>query len=229
MRSNVFVIGILAVCICSLALAEVPAGKMLNGVENVYNGDANRQAGTVGNVTVSLTQTGPLAADVVLGWDTTPGVYATLYTSYDAFLLYGQVYDTPWIGGCNTSTGSTSCNDFISGTVHMVLGTVPSNSYSETFSFTVPVADTYQGWGIVYGGWSPGVPWLSGSGQNTGFWLTSSNLATAYSSPGYIDAVQPTDNPDAGGEPIPTMNRWGILAMIGMLLGVAVLVIIRRK
>ena len=229
MRSNVFVIGILAVCICSLALAEVPTGKMLNGVENVYTGDVNRQAGTVGNVTVSLTQTGPLAADVVLGWDTTPGVYASAYSSYDAFWLYGQIYDTPWLGFCTTTTASTSCNDFISGTVRVVPGADPSNSYAETFSFTVPVADTYQGWGIVYGGWSPGVPWLSGTGQNTGFWITTYNYASAYSAPGYIDAVQPTEDPNAGGAPIPTMNRWGILAMIGMLLGVAVLVIIRRK
>ncbi len=54
--------------------------------------------------------------------------------------------------------------------------------------------------------------------------MTDSSVNTTY-----VDAVQPTDNPDAGGQPIPTMNRWGILAMIGMLLGVAVLVIIRRK
>jgi len=45
------------------------------------------------------------------------------------------------------------------------------------------------------------------------------------------EAAQPTATPDpgAGGAPIPTMNRWGMLAMIGMLLGIAVLVIIRRK
>lgn len=42
---------------------------------------------------------------------------------------------------------------------------------------------------------------------------------------------QPTETPDpnAGGAPIPTVNTWGMLAMICMLLGVAVLVIIRRK
>ncbi len=40
----------------------------------------------------------------------------------------------------------------------------------------------------------------------------------------------PTFNPGGeGGQPIPTMNRWGMLAMVGMLLGVAVLLIIRRK
>lgn len=45
------------------------------------------------------------------------------------------------------------------------------------------------------------------------------------------EAAQPTatPNPGAGGAPIPTMNRWGIFAMVGMFLAVAVLVIIRRK
>ncbi len=45
------------------------------------------------------------------------------------------------------------------------------------------------------------------------------------------EATQPTatPNPGAGGAPIPTINRWGMMAMVGLLLGVAVLVIIRRK
>jgi len=43
------------------------------------------------------------------------------------------------------------------------------------------------------------------------------------------DQPTPTADPDSGGEPIPTMNAYGIFAMIALLFGIAVLVIIRRR
>ncbi|RLE35464.1 MAG: hypothetical protein DRJ61_03240 [Acidobacteria bacterium] len=46
------------------------------------------------------------------------------------------------------------------------------------------------------------------------------------------EATGPTPTPPpggGGGEPIPAMNRFGMLAMIALLAGVAILVVIRRK
>jgi len=227
MRAKIFVVAALVLCMCSLGSAKVPTHSL---VPNVHTGDTNRQTGTVGNVSVTLAQSGPLTAEVTVSWDTDPAgaPYYTAYQSYDAFLAYGQIYDTPWIGVCHTSTSSASCNDFISGIVAYT-GHDDSNHYSETFSFTVPTADTYQGWGIAYGGWSPGIPWLSGAGQNTGFWITTYNYSTAAGNTAYIDANTPTPDPDAGGQPVPTLNWMGILAMIAMMAGVAMLLVMRRK
>lgn len=48
----------------------------------------------------------------------------------------------------------------------------------------------------------------------------------------YIAGAQPptpTADPGAGGNPIPTMNRYGIIAMVVALFGIALLVISRRK
>ncbi len=225
MKSKIFVVAILVVGMCSLASANMPAHKI---VTNVHTDGANRQTGTVGNVSVSLAATGALTGDVTVSWDTTTGVpYYGYYQSYDAFLVYGQIYDYPWIGSCHTSTSSASCNDFISGYVIMNTGNDPSHHYSETFSFTVPTADTYQGWGVVYGGWSPGIPWYSS--VNSGFWITTYNYSMAGGNTAYISAETPTPNPDAGGTPIPTLNWLGILAMIAMMAGVAMLLVIRRK
>lgn len=226
MRSKIFVVAVLAVCMCSLGSAKVPTHSL---VPNVHTGETSRQTGTVGNVSVALAQTGPLAADVTVSWDTDPAgaPYYTAYQSYDAFLAYGQIYDTPWIGACHTSTSSASCNDFISGYVIMNSGNNASHHYSETFSFTVPTADTYQGWGVVYGGWSPGIPWYTSI--NSGFWITTYNYSTAAGNTAYISADTPTPDPNAGGQPIPTLNWLGILAMIAMMAGVAMLLVIRRK
>lgn len=226
MKSKIFVVAVLVVCMCSLASANKPAHKIVTNVQQ--GGNSSRVTGTVGNVSVSLMATGALAGDVTVAWDTTPTTaYYSLYQSYDAFLVYGQIYDYPWIGVCHTSTSSASCNDFISGSTVFNSGNDPSHHYSETFSFTVPAADTYQGWGIVYGGWYPGVPW--NTANNSGFWITTYNYSFASGNTAAITADTPTPDPNAGGTPIPTLNWLGILAMIAMMAGVAMLLVIRRK
>lgn len=222
MKSRVLIVATVVLCVCSLGSAEIPVGKNLAGHATAPN--AGRINGNIGNLTSSLVQTGALAADLNINFDT--GSVSPAYSPYyaeDAFYIIGQIYDYPWRSTYNGTTW-VNTNDFVSTGLTILGG--DNGPYAHTYSFTVPVADTYQGWVRVYGGWYPGLPWSTTN--NSGFWwsqvMTDSSVNTTY-----VDAVQPTDNPDAGGQPIPTMNRWGILAMIGMLLGVAVLVIIRRK
>ncbi len=96
---------------------------------------------------------------------------------------------------------------------------------AELFSHTAPVQIAGD-WGVwttvntfsgAYGGttWSHTYPYYVVNGP--------------HELPGPAAQPTPTDNPNAGGAPIPTMNAYGIFAMVALLLSVAVLVIIRRR
>jgi hypothetical protein len=78
-----------------------------------------------------------------------------------------------------------------------------------------------------------------GGGFGNGCTAWTARSGCAYTDPDYSfrilgENAPPGDTPTpppggGGGEPIPTMNAYGIFAMIALLFGIAVLVIIRRR
>ncbi len=191
-----------------------------------------RANGALGSLTITAQQVGALevqldASVTTVGGDGIP-VVVTLggvtYTLDNQVWLYGQIYDSPWDGGC--TFWDTPGPDWCAVDDQFFLNSPTAlGSFALSFTTTVPVAMNYQTFVLARAGLTWGTPdfdWFSVSQS-----IYSSVVETIY-----IDSTQPptpTPDPDAGGAPIPTINRWGIMAMIGMLLGVAVLVIIRRK
>jgi hypothetical protein len=98
------------------------------------------------------------------------------------------------------------------------------------------VANTFQAFGVALAGWYPGVPGATAPPQLTGFWWDGNftdHYASSYPGPTtYVDATQPpTPTPPPGGfggEPIPTLNLLGIIALIAIMAGIAILVIGRK-
>ncbi|MCD4748981.1 MAG: hypothetical protein K8R59_06375 [Thermoanaerobaculales bacterium] len=215
MRSKVLMIAIVAVCMCSMGSAEKMPGKTF-AQEGPGNGE--RINGVMGPLTVTLTQVGALVGRVNVSFNTT-GAYSPYYPE-DAFFFVGQIYDYPWRSSYNGTT-YVNTNDFVSTGITIVQADY-SGAYSQNFSFTVPITDVYQAWGLVYGGWYPGLPWLTGPPYDTGFWWSQYQLASGNTL--LIDARVPE-----GGMPIPTLNWLGILAMVAMIAGGAMFLVIRRR
>lgn len=217
MRSKVVWVAIVVLALGSLATARDFKATDVNG--GLHQTQAARDNGTLTGVSVSLDQTGPLQAEVVVTATTTGFVQPA--TGLEAMLLYGQIYDYPWAGGLPP----TGTNTFVSGNT-TILDNTGQGTFTYPLSFTVPSAQVYQSWGIAYVGYSPGYP----GGPTTGFWYVEFDTVAGPTL--YIDATVPptaTPDPNAGGNPIPTMNRWGVLAMIVILAGVAMFLFTRRS
>lgn len=219
-RTAAIVVGILALCFAGGVSAEVSKDVALDNARPVTSDDV-RVHGTLGGLTATLSQTGSLQANVAVSVSTAGG-YS--FTSLEGILLYGQVYDTPWIGPCTgTDVPGVDCNEFIDGSTTILQG-VTGGPYSDSWTFTVPAEDTYQAWGLAFAGWYPYPPFGT---YSSGFWY--SQVATTPGNTMFIQQATPTPDPNAGGDPIPTVGSVGMISMILLLAGVAILVLIRRK
>jgi len=227
MKSKVFVSTAVVVLVCGMALAAGPGRVNLDNVHQTSDPGAVRTNGNITNFAMSIAQVGPLQAQIGATVNTVGGVS---HTTMEHMLLYAQIYDYPWAGG-------TPYNTFVSGSTQFVPSSSPDGGpYSATWSFTVPVANTFQAFGVAIAGWYPGVPGATAPPQLTGFWWdgnSADHYRVSYGPTTYIDATQPpTPTPPPGGyggEPIPTLNWLGILAMIAIIGGIAVFVMVGRK
>lgn len=221
----------IAVLMTSVAAADINPSTA--GEVNPDFTPGARANGTLGSVTIAAAQVGPLqvqldASATTQGGDGVPVVTTwggNTYTLNNQVWLYGQIYDSPWNGGCSTWTTSPGTDWCAFGEQFFMNSPTALGSFAVSFTTTVPTAMNYQTFVVA----RAGLTWIT-----TGYdWFNiSQTVAHSVVETIYIDSTQPptpTPDPSAGGAPIPTMNRWGMLAMAGMLLGVAVLVIIRRK
>ena len=103
------------------------------------------------------------------------------------------------------------------------LGRLTSICLALSFTTTVPAVDDYE----TYASAVAGATW-----PTTGylFGYIDSRISTGPLGPYYIDSTQPpTPTPSGAGEPVPALSGFGILAMIAILAGVAILVMYGRK
>lgn len=230
MKKVLVLVGI-AVLMSSVAAADVNSS--LGDVSGKVVAPSTRTNGTLGSITIAATQIGPLevqldASATTQGGDGIPFYGTTTggspVTLQDQVMLYGQIYDSPWDGGC--MSWDTPGPDWCAyGVEYFQNSPTALGSFAVSFTTTVPTAMNYQTFVVAYAG----ITW-----PTTAYDWGQVTQSAAYSvvETIYVDDTQPptpTIDPNAGGNPIPTMNSWGVLAMIGMLIGIAVLVIIRRK
>jgi len=231
---KVLVLVAIAVLISSVAAADINPSR--DAVSGKVTAPQTRTNGVLGSLTISAQQVGALQVQVDTSVTTVGGDGIPFYgtttggspiTLQDQVLVYGQIYDSPWVDGC-TSWATPGVNWCAYGENFVINSPTAMGSFAVSFTATVPTAQNYQLFAIAYAG----VTWPT-TAYDWG--ILSQNPGTVIGPVGtiYIDSTvvpTPTFNPGGdGGAPIPTMNRWGMLAMVGMLLGVAVLVIIRRK
>ena len=229
---NSLVLFAIVVLVSSVAGANV--NPSLNAVSGKVPASETRQNGTLGSLTITAQQVGALEVQLDASVTTRGGDGIPFYgvttggspiTLNDQIWLYGQIYDSPWNGGCTfwtTSPGTDWCGV---GDEYFMNSPTALGSFALSFTTTVPRAMNYQTFVMA----AAGLTW-----PTTGYaWgRVSASTASSVVETIYIDATVPataTPDPNAGGNPIPSLNRLGVLAMIVMLLGVAILVIVRRK
>lgn len=192
-----------------------------------------RVNGTLGSVTIDAMQTGALevqcdASATTAGGDGQPVVVTfngNTYTLNNQVWLYGQIYDSPWNGGCTFWTTSPGTDWCAFGEQYFLNSPNPLNNFNVSFTTTVPGPANYQTFVVA----RAGLTWPA-----TSFYWFNTSQVVAYSvvETIYIDSTQPpTPTPPPGGyggEPIPTLNWLGIVAMIAILGGLAVLVMSRK-
>lgn len=220
----------------AVLMTSVAAADINPSAANVLNPDGatgNRANGTLGSISITAAQTGPLQVQLDASVTTAGGDGVPVTVSYggntyvlnNQVFLYGQIYDSPWNGGCTfwaTSPGTDFCS--VDSQFYMNSPTA-LGSFALSFTATVPTAMNYQTFAVAYAG----LTWIT-----TGYdWFYRSQTAvTSAAETIYIDSTQPpTPTPPPGGfggEPIPTLNWMGILAMIAILGGIAVLVMTRK-
>lgn len=229
MKKVLALVGI-AVLMGSVAVAEVNTSK-ISSADGVTAASGTRTPGTLGSFTISLAQTGPLEVQIdahvsTQGGDGTPRTFVTgggaTTVLNDIVWLYGQIYDAPWQGGCMhwDPPGANWCGYGSEQAIN-----TPNANLNLSFTTTVPAADDYE----TYASAVAGATWPT---PDYIFGYIDSRLSTGPLGPYYIDSTQPpTPTPPPGGyggEPIPTLNWLGILAMIAILGGIAVLVMTRK-
>jgi opacity protein-like surface antigen len=233
---QVLAIAGIAVLMTSVAAAEVSQSKI--NVRDGITPTGTETPGTLGSLTISGTQVGPLqfqinASVTTQGGDGVPRTFVTIGGSTivlnDVVWLYAQIYDSPWAGGCTfwQTPGPNWCDWGVT-TVQNATGA----SLHVSFTTTVPAADDYQ----TYAAAAVGATWNGGvfnpppyAGWQWGF--RDSSVSTGPLGPYYIGSTQvptPTPGVGGGGEPVPTLNWLGILAMVAILGGVAVLMMTRK-
>ena len=221
----------IAVLMTSVAAADInpSAGKVLSP----SSASGSRANGTLGSTTITAAQVGPLevhldASATTQGGDGVPVVVTfggNTYTLNNQVWVYGQIYDSPWNGGCTFWTTSPGTDWCAFGEEFFMNSPTPLGSFAVSFTTTVPVAMNYQTFVIS----RAGLTWIT-----TGFnWFnTSQSSVHSVVETIYIDSTQPpTPTPPPGGyggEPIPTLSWLGVLAMIAILGGIAVLVMTRK-
>jgi hypothetical protein len=220
----------IAVLMSSVAVAEVNSSK-ISSTEGVTAAAGARTPGTLGSFTISLAQIGPLEVQIdaqvtTQGGDGIPRAFNTggggTTVLNDIVWLYGQIYDAPWQGGCThwATPGPNWCGYGSEQAIN-----TPNANLNLSFTTTVPAADDYE----IYASAVAGATW-----PTTGylFGYIDASTSTGPLGPYYIDNTQPpTPTPPPGGyggNPIPTLNWLGILAMVAILGGVAVLVMTRK-
>jgi hypothetical protein len=186
--------------------------------------------GTIGSLTITGTQVGPLqflinAGMTTAGGDGIPRQFGTggggTITLNDIVWLYAQIYDSPWQGGCSfwATPGPNWCDYDSSSAIN-----TPNASLNVSFTTTVPAPDDYQLFVLgVAGATYPGPTYLFG--------YVDSSVYIGPTGTTYIGStVVPTPTPPVSvpREPVPTLNWLGMLAMIAILAGVAILVMSRR-
>ena len=225
---RVLVVLAVAALVSSVAIAEVRSTDQTarNGISST------RMNGTLGSFSGSIVQTGPLQVDYT-GTVTTAGgdgqplvtVFGTqTYTLDDQVWLLVQIYDSPWTAHTFATTQRT----------YFTNSPTALGSFSATFSTAVPRAANYQLWLAALAGHTwPGTSyyWFDISqGLTPGGSYLSHYAGPLATTP--VDSTQPpTPTPPPGGyggNPIPTLNWLGILAMIAIMVGVAVLVMTRK-
>lgn len=221
---KVLVMVAIAALACSVVGAEV-TNFDLSVSDKIDIGDV-RTNGTLGAFSASITQVGPLQVDVqasvtTVGGDGVPYPYGTGSLN-DQVWIMAQIYDATWLVHTFSYTGSD----------YHLNSPVALGTFATSYTVSVPRATDYQLWVAAIAG----VTWPT-TAYNWGFFSqgVSGGYLSFYSGPiatTYVDATQPptpTPDPTAGGAPIPTLNWLGMLAMVAMMLGVAVLVFIRRR
>lgn len=220
----------IAVLMTSVAAAEVNPERTNALTEGTSTTRAN---GVITSVSISAYQSGALEATLdasatTVGGDGVPVTVSfggNTYVLDNQVWLYGQIYDSPWNGGCThwtTSPGTDWCGY---GEEYFINSPVALNNFDISFTTTVPGPAFYQTFVIAAAGltWhDPAYVWFS----------VSQSLASSVVETIYIDSTQPpTPTPPPGGyggEPIPTLSWLGILGMIAILGGIAVLVMTRK-
>ncbi|MEN8164953.1 MAG: hypothetical protein ABFS37_12545 [Acidobacteriota bacterium] len=232
MKKVLAIVGI-AVLMSSVAAANV--NPSADSVSGKVNDPGTRTNGTLGSLTITGQQIGSLEVQVDSSVTTQGGDGIPFYgtttggspvTLQDQVMLYAQIYDSPWVDGC-TFWDTPGVNWCAFGVEYFINSPTPLGNFDVSFTTTVPAAQNYQLFAIAYAGQT----WPT-TAFNWG--ILTQNPGTVIGPVGtmYVDETQPptpTIDPNAGGAPIPTMNAYGIFAMAALLLGVAVLVIIRRK
>lgn len=228
---RVLVIIAVAALVSSVAVAENRSSD-----QTVRGGmSMDRTNGTLGSFTASIVQTGPLQVTygatvttaggdgAAFPWTTTGGAVVGLN---DQVRVAAQIYDSPW---------SLHTFEYFEGITHINSPTA-LGSFTSSFSIAVPRAANYQVWAAAIAGigwyntdyaWGSITQGLSTVGTHRYYSHFAGPIGTEY-----VDATQPpTPTPPPGGyggEPIPTLNWMGILAMIAIMGGIAVLVMTRK-
>jgi len=189
--------------------------------------------GTLGSLTIVATQVGALqvqlnASVTTAGGDGVP-VQVTFggntYTLNNQVWLYGQIYDSPWNGGCTWWTTSPGTDWCAADEQFFLNSPTPLHNFALSFTTTVPLAQNYQTFAIARGG----LTWIT-TGYN--WFNTSQYVYTSVAQTIYIGSTQvptPTPQPHVAAEPVPTLNWMGILAMIAIMAGIAIFVMASRK
>ena len=232
MKKVLALVGI-AVLMSSVAAANV--NPSMGSVSGKVEAPATRTNGALGSLTITAQQIGALEVQVDSSCTTQGGDGIPFYgtttggspiTLQDQVLLYAQIYDSPWVDGC-TFWDTPGVNWCAFGEEFFINSPNPLGTFNVSFTTTVPAAQNYQLFAIAYAGQT----WPT-TAYDWGIITQQPGTVIGPVGTIYVDSTQPptpTIDPDAGGQPIPTMNWLGMLAMIAMLIGVAVLVIIRRK
>jgi hypothetical protein len=226
------VLALVAIVVLSSAVAVANVNPA-NQASGKIPAPATRTNGTLGSLSITGVQSGPLqvlidASVTTVGGDGVPFVYTTtggsVYNLDDQIYLYGQIYDSPWQGGCTSwATPGPNWCDYAG--QYFVNSPTPLNSFAVSFTSTVPAADDYQLFAIAYAG----VTWPT-TGFAWGFISQSPYIGPVGTM--YIGSTQvptPTPPPAVAGEPVPTLNLIGILAMIAIMAGIAIFVMVGRK
>lgn len=214
-----------------LASAEVNTSNL--AADQVVAEPGTLTPGTLGSFAYDAYQTGSLQV-YLEGSCTTQGgdgVARTFNTQYggtvvlqDQVGVYLQIYDAPWDGGC--SFWDPPGPDWCAAEWGLTTNSPnPMGSFSHSMTTSVPAPADYQTFFLF----AAGATWTT---TDVPFGYISSSVYYSVAHSFYVDSTQPptpTPDPNAGGQPIPTLNWLGMLAMVAMLLGVAVLVIIRRR
>jgi hypothetical protein len=219
MRSKqVLVLAVLLVA-CSFAYASDVAATRTLPHQGLNVG--TRSNGTFGSFSVSGAQTDALEVTVDVS-ATTAGNGTN--TALNVVYLGGQVYNMLWASHTFATSGST-----------VIPNSSAQQSFSQSWSLSVPAPGDYVVWGAAFAGVLHGTTTQGGYCAGA-ICYTQAPGTCCYPATTddqfYVDNQQPptaTPDPNAGGQPIPTINGWGIAAMMLLLAGGAILLITRRS